>query len=160
MQLRTSRSEDRSAVEAFLAERNALEVARDGALVNAADHPAVTAWADGELTGVATYVIDGVNCELLTLYVSNSRVGTGSALLAAVQEIAFSAGCSKVWVVTTNDNLDALRFYQRRGFRLTQLRPGAVDRSREQLKPSITRSGSHGIPLRDELQLEMELSAT
>jgi len=60
-------------------------------------------------------------------------------------------------VVTTNDNVDALRFYQLRGFRLAGLRPGAVDESRERLKPEIPAAGCHGIPLRDELELEMDL---
>ena len=60
-------------------------------------------------------------------------------------------------VVTTNDNIEALRFYQRRGFRLTLIRPGAVDRSRAELKPEIPESGAFDIPLRDELELEMRL---
>jgi ribosomal protein S18 acetylase RimI-like enzyme len=58
-------------------------------------------------------------------------------------------------VLTTNDNVDALRFYQRRGFRLVELRPGAVDAAREVLKPEIPRAGAYGVPLRDELVLEM-----
>jgi hypothetical protein len=61
-------------------------------------------------------------------------------------------------VVTTNDNLAALQFYQRRGFRLVLLRPGAVDGSREFLKPEIPTLGAHGIALRDELELEMMLA--
>jgi hypothetical protein len=60
--------------------------------------------------------------------------------------------------VTTNDNVDALRFYQRRGFRLARVRPGAVDESRRVLKPEIPTVGAYGIPLRDELELEMGLS--
>jgi hypothetical protein len=63
-----------------------------------------------------------------------------------------------VWVVTTNDNVEGLRSYQRRGFRLALLRPGAVDRSRELLKPEIPTSGAYGIPLRDKLELEMGLA--
>jgi GNAT superfamily N-acetyltransferase len=150
-----SRSQDRSAIEAFLRERNALQVARNGVLVDALDHPAVLAWSRDELRGIATYVIDGPSCELLTLHASTRAAGIGSALLAAVKEIATDRGCSRLWVVTTNDNLDALRFYQRRGFRLALVRPGAVDRSRDVLKPEIPRAGEYGIPLRDELQLEM-----
>jgi hypothetical protein len=57
-------------------------------------------------------------------------------------------------VITTNDNLDALRFYQRRGFRLAALHRGAVDDSRARLKPQIPPIGDHGIKLRDELELE------
>jgi hypothetical protein len=60
-------------------------------------------------------------------------------------------------VLTTNDNVDALRFYQRRGFRLAELHPGAVDEARARLKPEIPRVGDHGIPLRDELMLEKEV---
>ncbi len=59
-------------------------------------------------------------------------------------------------VVTTNDNLNALRFYQKRGFILVQLRPNALARSR-QLKPQIPLVGMDGIPLRDEIELEMDL---
>ena len=61
-------------------------------------------------------------------------------------------------MVTTNDNVDALRFYQRRGFRLVGLRAGGVDQSRAALKPEIPLAGSYGIPLRDELELELDLT--
>ena len=56
----------------------------------------------------------------------------------------------------TNDNVDALRFYQRRGFRLAELRPGAVDRSRQE-KPQIPRTGDYGIPLHDEIDLTLRV---
>jgi hypothetical protein len=61
-------------------------------------------------------------------------------------------GCHEIRLTTTNDNLDALRFYQRRGLRLVALRPGAVDRARLD-KPEIPRIGDFGIPLRDEIDL-------
>ena len=62
-----------------------------------------------------------------------------------------------MWLLTTNDNLDALRLYQRHGFRLVQVHPGAVDLAR-QAKPSIPEVGAYGIPLRDELILERDLT--
>ena len=158
MELWPSRPEHRPALEAFLRDQSALVVARSGVLVDALEHPAVLAWSEGELSGVATYVVDGDACELLTLHAATRLTGIGSALLAAVQEIARDAGCSRLWVVTTNDNIGALRFYQRRGFRLVHIRPGAVDRSREMLKPEIPTTGEHDIPLRDELELEMRLT--
>jgi ribosomal protein S18 acetylase RimI-like enzyme len=154
----TSGPEHRSALEAFLQDRNTRWVARRGELVDALAHPAVTAWSDGELTGVATYVVDGEDCELLTLHAATRLTGIGSALLTSVQDIARDAGCRRLWVVTTNDNVQALRFYQRRGFRLARIRVGAVDRSRETLKPEIPWTGAHGIPLRDELELEMTIA--
>ena len=63
-------------------------------------------------------------------------------------------GCTRLWVITTNDNVDALRFYQRRGFCLVRVHGGAVDRSRASLKPEIPPVGAYGIPLRDEIELE------
>jgi ribosomal protein S18 acetylase RimI-like enzyme len=66
-------------------------------------------------------------------------------------------GYKLVWLTTTNDNLDAIRFYQRRGFRLSAIRPGAVERARETLKPEIPDVGSYGIPMSDELDLELAL---
>jgi ribosomal protein S18 acetylase RimI-like enzyme len=142
-----SRVEDRPALEAYLHDHNALHVARGGELFDSSDHPALLAWSGDQLVGAATYVIGGADCELLTLHVSRQFKGTGSALLSAVQGIARRNDCTRLSVVTTNDNVDALRFYQRRGFRLAGLRPRAVNESRETLKPEIPASGSHGIPL-------------
>ena len=139
-------------------DHHSLRVARRGELVDSLDHPALVAWSGDELVGVATYVIGGAACELLTLHARTRFDGVGSALVAAVREVARQSGCTRLWVVTTNDNVDALRFYQRRGFRLVHLRAGAVDESRATLKPEIPTTGAHGIPLRDELELEMDLA--
>ena len=150
--------DDRPALEAALRGWNALRVARRGEIVDSSEHPAVLAWSEGELAGAATYVLGADACELLTLHAATRLGGVGTALLAAVEQVAREAGCRRLWVVTTNDNVDALRFYQRRGFRLVTLRPGAVDRSRELLKPGIPQDGAYGIPLRDEIELELELA--
>src|SRR4051794_433189 len=157
MEVRPSRAEDRPALASFLTDHHALRVARRNELVEPLRHPALLAWSGEELVGVATYVVAGSDCELLTLHARSSFTGTGSALLAAVKEAARSSGCTRLWVVTTNDNVDALRFYQRRGFRLAELRAGAVDESRRELKPEISVLGSYGIELRDELELETDV---
>jgi N-acetylglutamate synthase-like GNAT family acetyltransferase len=120
-------------------------------------HPAFLAWRNDELVGAATYVIEDGECELLTLHATSQLGGIGSALVRAVKDAARAGGCTRLWVVTTNDNVDALRFYQRRGFRLVHLRPGAVDESRRTLKPEIPMVGDYGIDLRDELELDMAL---
>ena len=158
MDVEPARAEDRSVVETFLADHHSRRVARRGELLDSLDHPALLAWSGDELLGVATYVIREDDCELLTLHARTRLDGAGSALVAAVRDVARRAGCTRLWVVTTNDNVDALRFYQRRGFRLVHVRPGAVDESRASLKPEIPTTGAYGIPLRDELELDMELS--
>ena len=157
MEVRPSRAEDRPAIEAFLAEHHSVRIARRGELVDPLRHHALLAWAGDELVGVATYAISEAGCELLTLHARSRFTGTGSALLTAVQEAARRSPCTRLWVVTTNDNVDALRFYQRRGLRLAHLRAGAVNQSRRTLKPEIPVLGSHGIEIRDELELEIDL---
>jgi RimJ/RimL family protein N-acetyltransferase len=84
----------------------------------------------------------------------NTRHSSRSALVETVERLAADSGCDRLWLITTNDNTDALRFYQRRGFRLAALHRGAVDDSRSRLKPDIPRIGDHGIDLRDELELD------
>lgn len=131
-------------------------VARLGELFDPLDHRAIVAEdPDGSLIGVLTYRLAGPEMEVSTLYAARRWSGIGSALIARVREAARTAGCRRLWLITTNDNVDALRFYQRRGFRLARLHPGAVDRSRATLKPGISRIGEHGIPIRDELELEL-----
>lgn len=110
----------------------------------------------GELTGALTYHVDAAGLEVVSLDADPPGQGVGTALLAAAAEIARAAGKPRLWLITTNDNLDALRFYQRRGLRIIGVSPGAVDRSRA-LKPGIPMVGAYGIALRDELTLEMVL---
>ena len=148
---------DRPAIDAFLAEHNADLAARLGEVVDARRHPALMVEIDGAIEGVLTWVLSGASMEVLTLHAARPRSGVGTALIAAARRVAEASGATRLWLITTNDNVDALRFYQRRGFRLARLHPGAVDRSRETLKPAIPEVGDHGIPLRDEFELEILL---
>jgi ribosomal protein S18 acetylase RimI-like enzyme len=118
--------------------------------------PGFAAEGEGQPLGLATYRITGLQCELASLDSQREGLGIGSALIRAVIDTARGAGCTRLFLVTTNDNTHALRFYQRRGFRLCALRPGAVEESRL-IKPEIPLLGSGGIPIRDELELEMDL---
>jgi ribosomal protein S18 acetylase RimI-like enzyme len=157
MHVRQSLSTERAAVEGFLAAHNSARVARGGRLEAPMDHPALVAVDGNRVLGVLTYVLDPRSCEVLTLHADVRREGVGTELLEAVQRIAREHGCRRLWLITTNDNVDALRFYQRRGLRLAALHKGAVDDARARLKPEIPELGDHGIPLRDELELELDL---
>jgi len=148
---------DRDWIASFLEANHSRRVARDGDLVTPTDHPMLVAVADDGLAGLLTYIVDGDACEILTLHAANQWQGAGTALVDEIRRVALDAGCRRLWVVTTNDNVDALRFYQRRGFRLATLRAGAVDESRRTLKPEISTVGEYGIPLRDEIELELSL---
>ena len=155
VEVRALGPEDRPFVVGLLRTRWGSErmVAND-AVFWPADHPGFLATVDGEPAGVLTYRIDGDRCEVTLLDSLEERQGVGTALLSEVTRAAKAAGCSRLWLVTTNDNLHALRFYQRRGFRLVALRPGAIDRARRELKPEISPVGLEGIPIHDELELE------
>ncbi|MGD0019899.1 MAG: GNAT family N-acetyltransferase [Candidatus Limnocylindrales bacterium] len=108
--------------------------------------------------GVAAYRLAAGACELVLLEAFERGRGTGTALLDEVVAKARSAGARRLWLVTTNDNVDALRFYQRRGLRLVRLWPDAVTQARSLLKPEIPLTGDHGITIRDELELELPLT--
>src|SRR5579884_502362 len=112
---------------------------------------------DGEQwVGLVTYTIEGKDCEIVSIDSDRPSLGTGNALLEAVKRAARGAGCSRIWLITTNDNLNALRFYQKRGFVLVAVHRNELEKSR-QIKPEIPRIGNDGIPLRDELELELLL---
>lgn len=111
---------------------------------------------DGQVLGLATYRVENDECELMSLDSLIEGQGIGSQLLEAVLETAQQAGLRRMYLSTTNDNMNALRFYQKRGFRFCALRPGAVMESRK-LKPAIPLIGFEGIPIRDELELEKDL---
>jgi GNAT superfamily N-acetyltransferase len=155
--LRALTATDRSWIEPFLRERwGALTVVAHGVTYRPAELPGFVAHEADAPVGLVTYSILGEACEIVTIDSVVERRGVGTALVAAVAETARAAGCSRLWLITTNDNLPALRFYQKRGFTLTAVHPGAVTESRKQ-KPEIPRVGIDGIPIRDELELELEL---
>ncbi len=131
-------------------------VVAHGVVYHAPDLPGFVAERDGERVGLLTYRIDGDACEVVTIDSTQPGGGIGTALLDAVAATARDAGCARLWLITTNDNLHALRFYQRRGFALVAVHRNAVAAARR-LKPQIPLLGLDGIPLRDEIELELPL---
>ena len=123
-----------------------------------ADLPAFIAVTGEAIVGLISYVPDDEAWEVMSVDSFVPSQGIGGALLERVERAARAAGVRRVTLVTTNDNLEGLRFYQRRGYRLVALAPGAVDRGRR-LKLSIPEIGLHGIPIRDELTLAKDLDA-
>ena len=121
-----------------------------------AEYPGFVAESDADAVGVITYILRGDECEILSLDSLAEGQGIGSALVESVRKVAFDNGVRRLWLITTNDSLNALRFYQKRGFELVKIHRRAVDESRK-LKPSIPLIGGFGIPIRDEIELELSL---
>jgi ribosomal protein S18 acetylase RimI-like enzyme len=129
-----------------------------GRLFFPAEHDGFVA---GDREGVVTYRIDGGACEITLIESFDPGRGIGMALLDAVVAAARAAGAERVWLVTTNDNLHARGWYERRGFRVTAVREGAIDEARRRWKPSIPlRNERTGVPIRDEIELELPVGET
>jgi GNAT superfamily N-acetyltransferase len=105
-------------------------------------------------SGVITFMLKGEECEITSLDSLHEGKGIGTALINEVLQEAKEKKCRRVFLITTNDNLHALGFYQRRGFELVAVHCGAVNKSRK-IKPTIPLIGGNNIPLRDEIELEM-----
>lgn len=115
--------------------------------------PGFLAREGGRLLGAITLSVEGRDCEVVTFDSLDEGRGVGAVLLGRAEEWAREQGCDRLWLVTTNDNLRAIGFYQRRGFRILAVHPDAVTRSRE-LKPDIPERGQGGVPVVDEIELE------
>jgi GNAT superfamily N-acetyltransferase len=130
-------------------------MATRGRLVDVSALPGFIAQDAGEWLGYAAFELRGGELEISVLESLVPGRGVGSALLAACVRAAQDAGVRRLWLVTTNDNTTALRFYQRRGFVLAALHRRAADEARRTLKPEMPVAGEHGIRIRDELELEL-----
>ena len=152
---RTATDKDATAIADLLREAwGETRAVGHGVVYELTELPTLLAESDGQILGILTYMIDGDEMQIVSINAFTPHAGVGTGLIEAAK--ARARGCRRLWLTTTNDNLDALRFYQRRGFRLTTLRPGAVRLSR-QLKPSIPLTGDYGIEICDELDLELLL---
>ena len=127
-----------------------------GSVYNADQLPGFVASFDSKRVGLVTYRTEGNQCEIVTLNSLEEGMGIGTALVNAVRLVAVASKTRRLWLITTNANIEALRFYQRRGFSLVAIHRNALEESRK-LKPEIPAIGSNGIPLRDELELKMLL---
>lgn len=109
--------------------------------------------------GLLTFFVKDEECEVTSLDSLREGQGIGTQLINAVIEEARRQNCRRVFLITTNDNTHALRFYQKRGFELVAVHRGAVNESRK-IKPTIPLTGFDGIPIRDEIELELSLRGT
>jgi len=118
--------------------------------------PGVVAVRDGSEVGLLTYnIVDG-ECEIVTHNSMAGHGGIGSCLLDAIRDKARQLNCKRLWLITTNDNTPAMRFYQRRGFDMIALYRNAVIEARK-LKSEIPNVGFDGITIRHEIEMEYML---
>jgi DNA-3-methyladenine glycosylase I len=157
LQIRPLTVEDSAWVRQFMIENwgDAIVVGH-GRVYHPETLPGFVALLKGSRVGLLTYSLDGESCEIVTIDSTKPGIGVGTLLIEAAARVAREAGCKRLWLITTNDNLHALHFYQKRGFRLVAVRRNAVDEDR-QIKSAIPLIGNDQIPLHDEIELEMLL---
>jgi GNAT superfamily N-acetyltransferase len=112
---------------------------------------------ENAIIGLITYVVKGGECEIISLDSLEERKGIGTALMKEVEKAAAENHCKRIKLITTNDNLPALKFYQKRGFLISNIHRNAVEKARK-IKPEIPLIGNEGIPIRDEIELEKGVS--
>ncbi len=119
--------------------------------------PGFVAEIEGKKMGLLTYNIVNDELEIVTLNAIEEGIGIGTALIEEVERLAKEKKCKRVWLITTNDNIDALRFYQKREYEIKSVHRYAIEESRK-LKPQLPFVGKYGIPIRDEIELEKKIN--
>jgi GNAT superfamily N-acetyltransferase len=154
MEYRAVTPQNRSDINAFIEEHwYGTQMIVHGEAVDMTRLDGVAAY-DGEvLTGLITYRIEAGECEIMSLDSDREGAGIGTALVDQVIRIAGERHCHLIKVTTTNDNIHAIRFYQRRGFDMARIYRNAVTEARR-IKPSIPLTGYDGIPLKHEIEFE------
>lgn len=155
--IRPVAADDRAWIDGFVCE------AWGGPTIVSREHEHTVAALDGfiaevanERVGLVTVFAEPESCEVVTLNSLQPGRGVGQALMAAAAEYARARGCRTLWLLTTNDNTRALRFYQMLGMRIVAWRCGEIEAQRRR-KPSIPLRGEDGIPIRDEIELALTL---
>ena len=156
-EIRPIEDSDRPWMGRFLDSRwGSRRIVTRGVVYDTSSLPGYIAEMEGQPVGLITYRWEDDAGEVISIDAVIEGVGIGSALLTAVVMALTAAGCRRIWLITTNDNTHALKFYQKQGFVLAALHRNAIAESRK-LKPEISEIGIDGIPIRDEIELEMIL---
>lgn len=157
MEIRELQTSDRGWSNALLSEYfDSPRVVTRGRLHDASVLPGLVATEHGTPVGLLHYQVDGSECEVVAFIVERPRQGIGTVLLDQVVSIARASGCSRLWLVTTNDNTASQSFYRALGWRLVAVHKGAIASSRV-LKPEIPLLGLGGVAIEDELEFDLDV---
>ena len=156
MTVRALADADRPWLRSMVASAWGLPVVSTSGAHDPSELPGFVAEEAGRPVGAVTYRIADGECEVVTLNSAVENRGHGSALLDAVRAAAAQHGCTRVWLITTNDNIRALRFYQRRGLSMVALHRHFVAAVRR-VKPGVDASGHDRIPFQHAIEFAVEL---
>lgn len=130
--IRAIEDSDRTDISQILAEYwGSAKIINRGVIHQADKLPGFIAFSDNKIVGLITYNIKGTDCEIVTLNSFDENRGIGTSLINRVRHKGNESGCKNLWLITTNDNLSAIRFYQKRGFNISAIYEGAIEKSRQ-----------------------------
>lgn len=127
-----------------------------GKKYNINDLPGFIAKFDNKIVGIITYYINNKKCEIISLNVIKENIGIGTKLIEQVKLEALNKKCKKILLITTNDNINAIKFYQKKGFNIKKVNINAIKRSRK-IKPGIPEKGFYNIPILHEVEFELKI---
>lgn len=157
IQIRPKSSKDRSWINSLLTEHwGSSRIVTRGMIYDAENLPGFVGIIESKPVGLITFHIDNQECEIVTLDSLLVRIGIGSTLITATRQHAINLGCWRLWLITTNDNVNAIRFYKAYGFKIAAVHRNAIELSRS-LKPEISMIGFNGVPILHEIEMEIIL---
>ena len=151
------KNKDRNLITAFIIENwgSPIIVTR-GRIHNSAELSGFVYKENNKITGLVMFKIENDRCEIISLDSKIENKGLGTSLINKVIDYSRENGCKKIWLITTNDNIKAIKFYQKRGFQWTGFYKNVIEVSRK-LKPEIAELGFNGIPIKHEIEFELQL---
>ena len=108
-----------------------------------------------KVVGFVLYHFVNNECEIVALYSDIENNGIGTALINTMKDFAIKNNCKRLFLITTNDNIRGIAFYQKKGFVIAKIHVDAIKNSRK-LKPQIPMVADNGIPIRDEIEFEIK----
>lgn len=157
MKIKTISPENRQQINNFISSHwFSTDMVVSGELIDMTQLDGFVMYDNDAIIGLVTYRIKDNICEIMSLDSLMENQGIGTALVNKVIDAAVNNKCTRIKLITTNDNINALRFYQKRGFDMVNLYHNALDTARK-LKPSIPLLGDYNIPLKHEIEFEMRI---
>ena len=127
-----------------------------GKIYRAEDLDGILVYDNNKIVGLGLYDIKNHDCEIVLLETFAQNKGIGTQIIERIKEIAKTKNCRRIWLITSNDNIDAIKFYQKRGFCIVNIYINAMEESRK-IKPETPYIGNYEIPIRDEIEFEIKI---
>jgi ribosomal protein S18 acetylase RimI-like enzyme len=105
-----------------------------GKIFNSAELKGFICKENNNIVGLITYRIENNECEIVSLNSTVENRGLGTSLINKMINHSRKNNYQRIWVMTTNDNTKAIRFYQKRGFEWVGYYKDSIQKSKKSIK--------------------------